>query len=91
MNKSRKSFLEVKNTKPDVIITILSIYFFFKSRNVMPPQCFVCNLPILSHQVGLRWQGGSGVDDLLREQINMVSKMFIFGENWWNERSFLYI
>ena len=41
-------------------------------RNVMPPQCFVCNLPILSHQVGLRWQGGSGVDDLLREQINMV-------------------
>ena len=44
----------------------------------MPPQCFVCNLPILSHQVGLRWQGGSGVDDLLREQINMVSKKTAF-------------
>ena len=44
----------------------------------MPPQCFVCNLPILSHQVGLRWQGGSGVDDLLREQINMVSKNIKF-------------
>ena len=42
----------------------------------MPPQCFVCNLPILSHQVGLRWQGGSGVDDLLREQINMVSQKY---------------
>ena len=42
----------------------------------MSPQCFVCNLPILSHQVGLRWQGGSGVDDLLREQINMVSQKY---------------
>ena len=54
--------------------------FFFSYRNVMPPQCFVCNLPILSHQVGLRWQGGSGVDDLLREQINMVSKKCLFFE-----------
>lgn len=35
--------------------------------------CFVCNLPILSHQVGLVWQGGNGVDDLLREQMEMVS------------------
>lgn len=33
--------------------------------------CFVCNLPILSHQVGLTWQGGNGVDDLLREQMEM--------------------
>ncbi|TRY78649.1 hypothetical protein TCAL_06617 [Tigriopus californicus] len=33
--------------------------------------CFVCNLPILSHQVGLVWQGGNGVDDLLREQMEM--------------------
>ena len=32
--------------------------------------CFVCNLPIQSHQVGLVWQGGNGVDDLLREQVN---------------------
>ncbi|XP_046430449.1 uncharacterized protein rsh isoform X1 [Neodiprion pinetum] len=31
--------------------------------------CFVCNLPILSHQVGLIWQGGNGWDDLLREQV----------------------
>ena len=35
--------------------------------------CFVCNLPIMSHQVGLVWQGGNGVDDLLREQMEMVS------------------
>lgn len=31
--------------------------------------CFVCNLPILSHQVGLIWQGGNGWDDLMREQL----------------------
>lgn len=31
--------------------------------------CFVCNLPILSHQVGLVWQGGNGWDDLVREQV----------------------
>ncbi|KYN42942.1 hypothetical protein ALC56_02746 [Trachymyrmex septentrionalis] len=31
--------------------------------------CFVCNLPILSHQVGLIWQGGNGWDDLVREQV----------------------
>ncbi|XP_050542293.1 uncharacterized protein LOC126906077 isoform X2 [Daktulosphaira vitifoliae] len=31
--------------------------------------CFVCNLPILSHQVGLVWQGGNGWDDILREQM----------------------
>lgn len=30
--------------------------------------CFVCNLPILSHQVGLVWQGGNGWDDLMRGQ-----------------------
>ena len=46
--------------------------------------CFVCNLPILSHQVGLVWQGGNGVDDLLREQMENVSfvscpwDMFLF-------------
>ena len=32
--------------------------------------CFVCNLPIQSHQVGLVWQGGNGVDDLLRDQVS---------------------
>lgn len=31
--------------------------------------CFVCNLPILSHQVGLVWMGGNGWDDLVREQV----------------------
>lgn len=31
--------------------------------------CFVCNLPILSHQVGLVWQGGNGWDDYMREQL----------------------
>ncbi|KAF7282389.1 hypothetical protein GWI33_002703 [Rhynchophorus ferrugineus] len=34
----------------------------------MTALCFVCNLPILSHQVGLVWQGGNGWDDLVREQ-----------------------
>ncbi|KZS14586.1 Rap1 GTPase-activating protein [Daphnia magna] len=29
--------------------------------------CFVCNLPILTHQVGLVWQGGNGIDELLRD------------------------
>jgi len=33
--------------------------------------CFVCALPILNHQVGLVWQGGNGVDDFLREQMEM--------------------
>lgn len=31
--------------------------------------CFVCNLPILSHQVGLVWSGGNGWDDMVREQL----------------------
>ncbi|KAG8338404.1 hypothetical protein J6590_000069 [Homalodisca vitripennis] len=31
--------------------------------------CFVCNLPILSHQVGLVWMGGNGWDDMVREQV----------------------
>lgn len=42
----------------------------------MPAKCFVCDLPILSHQVGLIWQGGHGVDDFLREQMDMVSRPF---------------
>lgn len=29
--------------------------------------CFVCNLPILSHQVGLVWEGGNGFEDLQSE------------------------
>ncbi len=46
--------------------------------------CFVCNLPIQSHQVGLVWQGGNGVDDLLREQMENVSKQGETGEkNYW--------
>ncbi|GAB0093891.1 rap1 GTPase-activating protein 1-like [Sergentomyia squamirostris] len=31
--------------------------------------CFVCNLPIMSHQVGLVWQGGNGWDEFMREQL----------------------
>lgn len=34
--------------------------------------CFVCNLPIMSHQVGLVWSGGNGWDDLMREQVNIT-------------------
>ena len=45
------------------------------NSNSCPAQstCFVCNLPILSHHSGLKWQGGNGVDDLLREQMERVS------------------
>jgi len=39
---------------------------FFRTMTAV---CFVCNLPILSHQVGLVWQGGNGWDDLMREQL----------------------
>lgn len=42
---------------------------FFVYRT-MTAICFVCNLPILSHQVGLVWQGGNGWDDLVREQVS---------------------
>ncbi|KAE9545072.1 hypothetical protein AGLY_000615 [Aphis glycines] len=38
-------------------------------KRTMTAICFVCNLPILSHQVGLVWQGGNGWDDILREQM----------------------
>ncbi|XP_058792517.1 uncharacterized protein LOC131664988 isoform X2 [Phymastichus coffea] len=38
-------------------------------RASMTAICFVCNLPILSHQVGLVWQGGNGWDDIVREQV----------------------
>ncbi|KAH8356522.1 hypothetical protein KR084_009418 [Drosophila pseudotakahashii] len=38
-------------------------------KKTMTAICFVCNLPIMSHQVGLVWQGGNGWDDLVREQV----------------------
>ncbi|XP_037724628.1 uncharacterized protein LOC119556455 isoform X6 [Drosophila subpulchrella] len=38
-------------------------------KKTMSAICFVCNLPIMSHQVGLVWQGGNGWDDLVREQL----------------------
>lgn len=41
----------------------------FTTFRTMTAICFVCNLPILSHQVGLVWQGGNGWDDLVREQV----------------------
>ncbi|XP_037080824.1 uncharacterized protein LOC119101580 [Pollicipes pollicipes] len=34
----------------------------------MPALCFVCSLPILSHQVGLVWKGGSGADEYAASQ-----------------------
>nr|XP_024216612.1 serine/arginine repetitive matrix protein 1-like isoform X2 [Halyomorpha halys] len=40
-----------------------------RTYRTMTAICFVCNLPILSHQVGLVWQGGNGWDDLMREQL----------------------
>ncbi|XP_076659669.1 rap GTPase activating protein radish [Halictus rubicundus] len=39
------------------------------TQSTMSSICFVCNLPILTHQVGLVWQGGNGWDDLMREQV----------------------
>lgn len=41
--------------------------------------CFVCNLPIMSHQVGLVWQGGNGWDEMVREQVKIC---YLFRENW---------
>ncbi|XP_017135270.1 uncharacterized protein LOC108151262 isoform X1 [Drosophila miranda] len=38
-------------------------------KKTMTAVCFVCNLPIMSHQVGLVWSGGNGWDDLVREQL----------------------
>lgn len=35
----------------------------------MAATCFVCNLPIMQHQVGLVWSGGNGWDDMMREQL----------------------
>ncbi|XP_037073100.1 uncharacterized protein LOC119094130 [Pollicipes pollicipes] len=34
----------------------------------MSALCFVCNLPILSHQVGLVWKGGNGADEYVASQ-----------------------
>lgn len=31
--------------------------------------CFVCNLPIMSHQVGLVWQGGIEVSFKVSEEL----------------------
>ena len=41
----------------------------FPAFRTMTAICFVCNLPILTHQVGLKWKGGNGWDDLVREQL----------------------
>lgn len=35
----------------------------------MSATCFICNLPIMQHQVGLQWSGGNGWDDMIREQM----------------------
>lgn len=35
----------------------------------MSATCFICNLPIMQHQVGLVWSGGNGWDDMIREQM----------------------
>lgn len=52
-------------------LTALRNYYnaFLLHFRTMTAICFVCNLPILSHQVGLVWQGGNGWDDLVREQV----------------------
>lgn len=43
----------------------------------------MCNLPILSHQVGLVWQGGNGWDDLVREQLEESTLKQRLGNNRW--------
>ncbi|XP_031635278.1 uncharacterized protein LOC116348425 isoform X2 [Contarinia nasturtii] len=40
-----------------------------RQNRQMTSICFVCNLPIMSHQVGLVWQGGNGWDEMVREQL----------------------
>jgi hypothetical protein len=47
-------------------LIVRCLFFFCRTMTAI---CFVCNLPILSHQVGLVWQGGNGWDDLMREQV----------------------
>lgn len=51
-------------------LTWLFIFLSWISFNrQMTSICFVCNLPIMSHQVGLVWQGGNGWDEMVREQV----------------------
>lgn len=50
--------------------------------------CFVCNLPIMSHQVGLVWQGTNGWDEMVREQVTVKSIPFY---QHWNQTLLLKI
>lgn len=58
-----------------IIITILCLLRLFRT---MTSICFVCNLPIMSHQVGLVWQGSNGWDDMVREQVRIACIWFGF-------------
>lgn len=49
------------------------LFFFFSINRQMTSICFVCNLPIMSHQVGLVWQGGNGWDEMVREQVKCMT------------------
>lgn len=51
--------------------------------------CFVCNLPILSHQVGLIWQGGNGWDDLVREQVEESTLKQRLGNKKCHKKAFI--
>lgn len=62
MHRSCKSTV----LKAPVSLRHLIVFLCFRTMTAI---CFVCNLPILSHQVGLVWQGGNGWDDLVREQV----------------------
>lgn len=60
-------------------------------HRTMTAICFVCNLPIMSHQVGLVWSGGNGWDDLMREQVNFYSNILTFWScKWHDDDSFLF-
>lgn len=52
--------------------------------------CFVCNLPIMSHQVGLVWQGGNGWDEMIREQVSKRKLVFVSEKNY-SKYGFFYI
>lgn len=54
------------SSKPTCHFSGAESLIFYRTMTAI---CFVCNLPILSHQVGLVWQGGNGWDDLVREQV----------------------
>ncbi|KAL9885334.1 rap GTPase activating protein radish isoform 2-T2 [Glossina fuscipes fuscipes] len=64
-----KQYTALEHPPTGVSAPIKKILKKNRTNLTMTAMCFVCNLPIMSHQVGLVWQGGNGWDDLVREQL----------------------